>query len=131
MNEFEDILKRLAEQVQEPIETPEPPTVSGEGLSEDQMVRIAVSGGEVESVSIDPRSLRKSSLELADDIKAAVNAAVAAHNRALYEAMSEQAPDPEAIGAGIDGIREEAANSLDEYLDKMTAMLEQHASRQG
>lgn len=131
MNEFEDILRRLAEQVEQPLETPEPPKVSGEGLSEDQMVRITVSGGEVESISIDPRSLRKSSVELSDDIRTAVNQAIGAHNESLYEAMRTEAPDPEAIGGAIDGIREEAARSLDEYMDKMTAMLEQHASRQG
>lgn len=131
MNEFEDILRRLAEQVEQPIETPETPKVSGEGASEDEMVRVTVTGGEVESVSIDPRSLRKSGVELADDVKAAVNGAVAAHNRALFEAMSADAPDPAAIGGALDGIRGEAARSLDEYLDKMTAMLEQHASRQG
>ncbi|TRY18767.1 YbaB/EbfC family nucleoid-associated protein [Tessaracoccus rhinocerotis] len=131
MNEFEDVLRRLAEQVEQPVEVPEPPKVSGEGHSEDEMVRITVSGGEVEDVSIDPRSLRKSSVELADDIRAAVNGAIGAHNRALHEAMTADAPDPAAIGGAIDGIREEAARSLDEYLDKMTAMLEQHAARQG
>lgn len=131
MNEFEDILRRLAEQVEQPVEAPEPPKVSGEGLSEDQMVRITVSAGEVAGVTIDPRSLRKSSVELADDVRAAVNGAIAAHNRALYEAMRAEAPDPAAIGGAIDGIREEAARSLDDYLDKMTAMLEQHAAKQG
>lgn len=130
MNEISDILARLAEQVTQPIEVPEPPTVTGEGLSEDQMVRLTVSGGEVTEISIDPRSMRKSSVELADDLKAAFNEAINAHNQALYEAMSADAPNPEEIGAGIEGIREEAANSLESYLDQMTAMLEQHAGRQ-
>lgn len=131
MNEFEDVLRRLSEQVAQPLQTPAPPTVTGEGASEDQMVRITVSAGEVESIHIDPRSMRKSSVELADDLRAAFNEAVGAHNQALYEAMSTDAPDPEAIGAGLESIREEAAQSLGSYLDQMSEMLERHAGRQG
>lgn len=130
MNEFDDILRRLAEQVAQPIEVPEPPTVTGEGTSADEMVTVTLSGGEVQGITIDPRSMRKSSVELADDLRHAFNAAIASHNQALFEAMSADAPDPAAIGAGLDGIREEASASLGAYLDQMTAMLEQHAGRQ-
>lgn len=130
MNEFDDILRRLADQVAQPIEVPEPPTVTGEGTSTDQMVTVTLSGGEVEGITIDPRSMRKSSVELADDLRHAFNAAIGSHNHALLEAMSADAPDPDAIGAGLDDIREEASASLGAYLDQMTAMLEKHAERQ-
>lgn len=131
MNEFEDILRRLAEQVEQPLPPVETPTVTGEGQSEDQRVTVVISKGHVETVDIDPRSMRKPTPELCADLKQAMNAAIDAHNAALYEAMQGTIPNPSDIRAGLEGVREEATRSLDAYLDKMTEMLEQNAARQG
>lgn len=131
MNEFEDILRRLAEQVEQPLEPIETPIVTGEGRSADERVTVVMTGAEVASVDIDPRSMRKSTPELCADLKEAMNAAIAAHNTALYEAMQGTLPNPGEIRAGLEGVREEATRSLDAYLDTMTRMLEQNAAAQG
>ena len=87
MNELEELLSKLGTELDKPLPQVEVPTVEGEGLSEDQMVRVTVSGGQVSDIAIDPRSMRKSSVELADDLKEAMNAALVAHADALMVAM--------------------------------------------
>ncbi|WP_408647221.1 YbaB/EbfC family nucleoid-associated protein [Tessaracoccus coleopterorum] len=69
--------------------------MEGRGESEDSLVRITVSGGRMTDITIDPRSMRRSSVELADDIRVAMNAALEAHATALMHAMREEAPTRE------------------------------------
>ena len=107
------------------------PAVEAEGKSEDQMVTITVSGGQVSAVAIDPRSMRKSSVELADDIRAATNAAIEAHSRALMEAMQGATASPTELRTELDNVRDEAVKSLSDYLDAMTAMMDSAAAKQG
>ena len=131
MNELEEILARVGAELDTAMPEIEIPAVEAEGTSEDEQVRITVANGQVTDVSIDPRSLRKSSAELADDIKAATNAALQAHAQALMAAMQEQSTDPATLRTDLDGVRDQAVKSLSEYLDTMTAMMEAAAAKQG
>ncbi|AQP47830.1 hypothetical protein BW730_10320 [Tessaracoccus aquimaris] len=131
MNELEELLSKLGTELDKPLPQVEVPTVEGEGLSEDQMVRVTVSGGQVSDIAIDPRSLRKSSVELADDLKEAMNAALVAHADALMVAMQADATDPSTLNTDLDAIAGEASRSLTEYLDLMTQMMESTAAKEG
>ena len=53
MNELEDILSRLGAELEKPLPAVEVPTVEAEGTSEDQMVRVSVTGGQVSGIVID------------------------------------------------------------------------------
>lgn len=131
MNELEELLSKLGTELDKPLPQVEVPTVEGEGLSEDQMVRVTVSGGQVSDIAIDPRSMRKSSVELADDLKEAMNAALVAHADALMVAMQADATDPSTLSTDLDAIAGEATRSLTEYLDLMTQMMESTAAKEG
>lgn len=131
MNELEELLSKLGTELDKPLPQVEVPTVEGEGLSEDQMVRVTVSGGQVSDIAIDPRSMRKSSVELADDLKEAMNAALVAHAGALMVAMQADATDPSTLSTDLDAIAGEATRSLTEYLDLMTQMMESTAAKEG
>ena len=130
MNELEGLIAQLGSELANPLPAPAIPVVEAEGESEDRMVRITVSEGKVREVVIDPRSMRKSSVELADDVRHALNAAVEAHAAALAEAMSAAATDPATLGTELDAIAGEATKSLGAYLDLMTEMMETAAARE-
>lgn len=130
LTELQEMLAKVGESLDKPLPAIDVPTVEGEGTSEDQMVTITVSGGQVSGVRIDPRSMRKSSVELADDIRAATNAAIEAHSAALMQAMQGNATSPADLRTELDGVRDEAVKSLGDYLDAMTAMMESAAAKQ-
>lgn len=131
MNELEDILNRLGAELAAPLPTVEVPTVEAEGASEDDMVRVSVSGGQVSGIVIDPRSMRKSSVELADDLMEAMNAALRAHSDKLMVAMQAEAPDPATLRGQLDEVRDEATRTLGDYLELMTQMMESTAAKEG
>lgn len=131
MNELEDILSRLGAELEKPPPAVEVPTVEAEGTSEDQMVRVSVTGGQVSGIVIDPRSMRKSSVELADDLMQAMNAGLKAHADALMVAMQAQAPDPTSLSTELDAVADEATKTLSDYLDLMTQMMESTAAKEG
>ena len=131
MNELEELLSKLGTELDKPLPQVEVPTVEGEGLSEDQMVRVTVSGGQVSDIAIDPRSMRKSSVELADDLMQAMNAGLKAHADALMVAMQAQAPDPTSLSTELDAVADEATKTLSDYLDLMTQMMESTAAKEG
>ena len=131
MNELEDILSRLGAEREKPLPAVEVPTVEAEGTSEDQMVRVSVTGGQVSGIVIDPRSMRKSSVELADDLMQAMNAGLKAHADALMVAMQAQAPDPTSLSTELDAVADEATKTLSDYLDLMTQMMESTAAKEG
>lgn len=131
MNELEDILSRLGAELEKPLPAVEVPTVEAEGTSEDQMVRVSVTGGQVSGIVIDPRSMRKSSVELADDLMQAMNAGLKAHADALILAMQAQAPDPTSLSTELDAVADEATKTLSDYLDLMTQMMESTAAKEG
>lgn len=131
MNELEDILSRLGAELEKPLPAVEVPTVEAEGTSEDQMVRVSVTGGQVSGIVIDPRSMRKSSVELADDLMQAMNAGLKAHADALMLAMQAQAPDPTSLSTELDAVADEATKTLSDYLDLMTQMMESTAAKEG
>ncbi|AQP51547.1 YbaB/EbfC family nucleoid-associated protein [Tessaracoccus flavescens] len=131
MNELEDILSRLGAELEKPLPAVEVPTVEAEGTSEDQMVRVSVTGGQVSGIVIDPRSMRKSSVELADDLMQAMNAGLKAHADALMVAMQAQAPDPTSLSTELDAVADEATKTLSDYLDLMTQMMESTAAKEG
>ena len=131
MNELEDILSRLGAELEKPLPAVEVPTVEAEGTSEDQMGRVSVTGGQVSGIVIDPRSMRKSSVELADDLMQAMNAGLKAHADALMVAMQAQAPDPTSLSTELDAVADEATKTLSDYLDLMTQMMESTAAKEG
>ena len=131
MNELEDILSRLGAELEKPLPAVGVPTVEAEGTSEDQMVRVSVTGGQVSGIVIDPRSMRKSSVELADDLMQAMNAGLKAHADALMVAMQAQAPDPTSLSTELDAVADEATKTLSDYLDLMTQMMESTAATEG
>lgn len=131
MNELEDILNRLGAELAAPLPAVEVPTVEAEGASEDDMVRVSVSGGQVSGIVIDPRSMRKSSVELADDLMEAMNAALRAHSDKLMVAMQAEAPDPATLRGQLDEVRDEATRTLGDYLELMTQMMESTAAKEG
>lgn len=131
MNELEDILSRLGAELEKPLPAVEVPAVEAEGTSEDQMVRVSVTGGQVSGIVIDPRSMRKSSVELADDLMQAMNAGLKAHADALMVAMQAQAPDPTSLSTELDAVADEATKTLSDYLDLMTQMMESTAAKEG
>lgn len=131
MNELEDILNRLGAELEAPLPTVEVPTVEAEGTSEDDLVRVSVSGGQVSGIVIDPRSMRKSSVELADDLMEAMNAALKAHADKLMVAMQAEAPDPATLRGQLDEVRDEATKTLGDYLELMTQMMESTAAKEG
>ena len=131
MNELEDILSRLGAELEKPLPAVEVPTVEAEGTSEDQMVRVSVTGGQVSGIVIDPRSMRKSSVELADDLMQAMNAGLKAHADALMVAMQAQAPDPTSLSTELDAVADQATKTLSDYLDLMTQMMESTAAKEG
>lgn len=131
MNELEQLLTNLTAELEQPLPPVEVPVVSAEGTSEDQMVRVTVSGGQVEDITIDPRAMRRSSVEFADDLRHAVNAALEAHAQALMATMQEQATDPAELSSQLGEVAREATRSLADYLDTMTRMMESTARREG
>jgi hypothetical protein len=93
-----DMLAALGRSTAEDTGTaPEPPTdVRGVGEAADGMVRVvAVPGGEVESLFIDPRLMRTPSETLAEEIRLATNAALADLRTALAGAVTP--PDTAAV----------------------------------
>ena len=131
MNELEDLLSRRGAELEKPLPAVEVPTVEAEGTSEDQMGRVSVTGGQVSGIVIDPRSMRKSSVELADDLMQAMNAGLKAHADALMVAMQAQAPDPTSLSTELDAVADEATKTLSDYLDLMTQMMESTAAKEG
>ena len=54
MNELEQLLTNLTAELEQPLPAVEVPVVSAEGTSEDKLVRVTVSGGQVTDITIDP-----------------------------------------------------------------------------
>ncbi|GAA3865821.1 YbaB/EbfC family nucleoid-associated protein [Tessaracoccus defluvii] len=131
MNELEQLLTNLTAELEQPLPAVEVPVVSAEGTSEDKLVRVTVSGGQVTDITIDPRAMRRSSVEFADDLRLAMNAALDAHAQALMTTMQEQAPDPAELSSQLGEVAREATRSLADYLDTMTRMMESTAAREG
>ncbi len=131
MNELEELLSRFGSELEAPLPAVEVPTVEAEGASVDGLVRVTVSAGQVGAVRIDPRSMRKSSVELADDLRVAMNAALAAHADALMRAMQGAQADPASLRTQLDDVAGEATKTLTDYLELMTRMMESTATREG
>lgn len=131
MNELEELLSKLGSELEKPLPQVEVPIVEAEGASADEMVKVKVSGGQVSEVHIDPRSMRKSSVELGDDLVEAMNAALTAHADALMVAMQAEATDPASLNGDLQSIAGEATKTLTDYLDLMTQMMESTAAKEG
>ncbi|MEV1142725.1 YbaB/EbfC family nucleoid-associated protein [Micromonospora sp. NPDC049799] len=107
---------------------PEPSAdVRGVGEAADGMVRVvAVPGGEVESLWIDPRLMRTPSETLAEEIRLATNAALADLRTALAGAVTP--PDTAAVLAQLQEVQRTAVPQLQGFIDALTDVQERLAS---
>ncbi|WP_238161999.1 YbaB/EbfC family nucleoid-associated protein [Micromonospora endolithica] len=106
----------------------EPSTdVRGVGEAADGKIRVvAVPGGEVESVWIDPRLMRTPSETLAEEIRLATNAALADLRAALAGALP--APDTTAVLAQLQEVQRTAVPQLQGFIDALTGVQERLAN---
>ncbi len=99
--------------------------VTAEGTAADERLRVTVTNGRVQEVSLQPQLLRLSNAELGDHIAEAVNNALEAYQTALMAQLSQLSPDLGAVRDQVRQIQEDSIRSLDAYTDSMLQMLRQ------
>lgn len=128
MSEIQDIFRRLGEASNRSAATPfTVPEVEAEGASRDDLVTVRMAAGRATGVTIDPRAMRLTNVELADLVTEATNAAVQAHNDALAAALQDRQTDFGALREKLDSIGADAQRSMDRYLDTMYEVLQRSA----
>ncbi|WFE51109.1 YbaB/EbfC family nucleoid-associated protein [Micromonospora sp. WMMD1155] len=94
------------------------PVVQGVGEAADGMVRVvALPGGQIESVRIDPRMMRGASESLAEGVREATNAALADLRSALAEVAA--APDTTALLEQLREVQRSAVPQLQGIIDTL------------
>ncbi|MDO5287209.1 MAG: YbaB/EbfC family nucleoid-associated protein [Actinomycetia bacterium] len=123
---FADLDAQLARaEVPSPGPDLESSPVTAEGTAADERLRVTVTNGRVQEVSLQPQLLRLSNAELGDHIAEAVNNALEAYQTALMAQLSQLSPDLGAVREQVRQIQEESIRSLDAYTDSMLQMLRQ------
>ncbi|MEU8111321.1 YbaB/EbfC family nucleoid-associated protein [Micromonospora sp. NPDC048947] len=103
------------------------PVVQGVGEAADGMVRVvALPGGQIESVWIDPRMMRGASENLAEEIREATNAALTDLRSALAAATA--APDTTALLEQLREVQRSAVPQLQGIMDTLSGVQERLAS---
>src|SRR5262249_55373306 len=96
---------------------PEPVDLRGEGTGLDGELRVtAVAGGRLESIQIDPRAMRTDSRTLAEQLVVAVNAALAAVQAKVQEAVAGAAPDRAALVHRLREVQDTAIPRMQSFL---------------
>jgi DNA-binding protein YbaB len=115
-----------------PAGTPEEAAAPLQGVGEaaDGLVRVvAVAGGQIESVWIDPRLMRSASQSLAEEIRMATNAALADLRAALTDATA--APDTAVMLEQLRELQRGAVPQLQGLIDTLGSVQERLSARGG
>ncbi|MFY1618407.1 YbaB/EbfC family nucleoid-associated protein [Micromonospora sp. WMMD736] len=103
------------------------PPVQGVGEAADGLVRVvAVPGGQIESVWIDPKLMRSASESLAEEIRTATNAALADLRAALADATAT--PDTAAMLEQLRELQRGAVPQLQGLIDTLGSVQDRLAS---
>ncbi|MFC4018601.1 YbaB/EbfC family nucleoid-associated protein [Micromonospora sp. GCM10011542] len=101
--------------------------LQGVGEAADGMVRVvALAGGQIESVWIDPRLMRSASESLAEEIRTATNAALADLRTALADATTT--PDTTAMLEQLRELQRGAVPQLQGFIDTLSGVQERLSS---
>ncbi len=123
MSEFDQVFDRLRRLTETPARAVAPPVVSGEGATPDGWVSVRIEGGKVAAVRIDARAMRTSNAALADMVAEAVNAALAAHTKAVLEALSDASTPAGERQRELEDIRQQTRRAMADYLGTMQDLL--------
>lgn len=102
------------------------PEVSG--ASEQDEVRVSLTGGRVTDVEIDVRAMRLSNAELGEKVADAMNAALQAHATAIADAMADQRTDFGKLREELTQMGQEAQRAMERYTAGMNDSLAQARS---
>jgi DNA-binding protein YbaB len=93
--------------------------LQGYGEGAEGLIRIiAVPGGQLQDLEMDPRVLRMTTVQLAEEILAAANGALADLQAQLRERMA--APDLDNIADRLREVQEQAVPEMQKYMDALT-----------
>jgi DNA-binding protein YbaB len=93
--------------------------IQGVGMAADGLIRIvAVPGGQLQELELDPRVMRFTTVQLAEEITAAANAALADLQAQLRERAA--APDLEGIADQLRQVQEQSVPELRKFIDALT-----------
>jgi DNA-binding protein YbaB len=93
--------------------------IQGLGMAADGLIRIvAVPGGQLQELELDPRVMRMTTVQLAEEIMAAANAALADLQAQLRERAA--APDLDNIADQLREVQEQSLPELRKFIDALT-----------
>ncbi len=125
-----DALLRLLSETRQALESvrhtepPDPEQVRGTGSAADgQVVVTVVAANQLESLQINPRLLRLGSEELAEQILAAVNAALAEFVTRAREQVPDQAVDTGELAGRLRSLQDESVRSMEAFSQAMSEAL--------
>lgn len=105
----------------------DPPVVQGHGSAADGLVRVTAGlGGRIESVEIEPAAMRLPSTDLAEEVRAATNAALAELRTAIAEVSG--APDTTAVLEQLREVQRTAVPQLQGFVDTLAQVQERLAA---
>lgn len=98
-------------------EPPDPGELRGEGEAADGQVQaVAVAGGRLESLTVNPRAMRMGSEALCEQIVAAVNAALDdLRGKAAAQAVAAGGVDPAALAEQMRDLHTESVRQMDMF----------------
>ncbi|HEY9473405.1 MAG TPA: YbaB/EbfC family nucleoid-associated protein [Mycobacteriales bacterium] len=108
-------------------EPPAPGELRGEGQAADGQVRaVAVAGGRLESLTVNPRAMRMGSEALCEQIVVAVNAALDdLRGRVENQAVTAGAVDPAALTEQMRDLHTESARQMEMFTQGIRDALDQ------
>jgi DNA-binding protein YbaB len=93
--------------------------IQGYGEAAEGMIRIvALPGGQLQDLELDPRVLRMTTVQLAEEILAAANGALADLQQQLRERAA--APDLDSIAERLREVQEQSVPELRKFMDALT-----------
>lgn len=121
---LEEIFSRLdaeLDRVAGAVHAPEVDPV--EGASEDGRITATMAAGQIQSISIHPAAMRLTNAELADQIRDAVNATLAAYQQSMVQALSADDGEFGQLQGRLREISADAQQSMQAYQESMLQML--------
>lgn len=93
--------------------------IKGNGEAAEGMIRVtAVVGGRLEGLEIDARAMRMTSVQLAEEIMVAANAALADLQAQIRDKMA--APDLDGLAERLREVQEQSVPQLRRFIDALT-----------
>ena len=97
--------------------------VVAEGTAFKERIRVRIENGKVTEFDLRPEAMRLTNADLGDHLVTAVNAALAAYQQAMTEAITDEQTDFGQLQSQLRDMQSESLRVIDKYTDAMGEML--------